>query len=215
VHTPNEPGTQALAALPDPVEIPEAARSELLAIARVAVGVASRATPSGALDEAMHRSPPIDLRASAFVTLTENDELRGCMGILDPERPVIDSVAEAAACAARTDPRFRPVSPEELGRLEVDVSVMGPLVQIRDPLSFRLGTDGIVVQLRGRRGLLLPEVAEPGGLDRVGMLDIASRKAGLPARAWQDPEARVYAFRTDRFGGPALVEPGSSEPGPP
>jgi len=206
VHTSNDPGTHVWAALPDPVEIPEAARSELLEIARVAVGVASRATPSGALDSAMHRSPPIDLRASAFVTLTEGGELRGCMGILDPDRPVIDSVAEAAACAARTDPRFPPVSPDELARLEVDVSVMGPLVQIRDPLSFRLGTDGIVVQLRGRRGLLLPEVAEPGGLDRMGMLDIASRKAGLPARAWQDPEARVYAFRTDRFGGPALAE---------
>jgi AmmeMemoRadiSam system protein A len=130
------------------------------------------------------------------------------MGILDPDRPVLQSVAEAAACAARTDPRFRPVTPSELERLEVDVSVMGPLVPIADPLSFRLGIDGIVVQRGGRRGLLLPEVAEPGGLDRTAMLEIASRKAGLPSNAWSDPEATVCVFRTDRFGGPAIAEKG-------
>lgn len=192
--------------LPSPVSIPEDARRQLLEVARVAVAVASRAAPSHALDQAMHAASISDLRASAFVTLTEDGELRGCMGILDPDRPVLESVAEAAACAARTDPRFRPVTPGELERLEVDVSVMGPLLPIADPLSFRLGIDGIVVQRGGRRGLLLPEVAEPGGLDRTGMLEIACRKAGLPSHAWSDPEAVVFVFRTDRFGGPAIAE---------
>lgn len=200
--------------LPEPVAIPEVMRRQLLHVARVAVAVAGRAAPTTALDQAMHEVPLSDLRASAFVTLKEHGELRGCMGILDPDRPVLDTVAEAAACAARADPRFRPVAPGELERLEIDVSVMGPLVPIADPLSFRLGTDGVVVQLGSRRGLLLPEVAEPGGLDRVGMLDIASRKAGLPARAWQDPQAVVSAFRTDRFGGPAIVRSGEARPEP-
>jgi uncharacterized protein len=207
IDTRRNGGTDGRPGLPDPVAIPEAMREQLLHVARVAVAVASRAAPTTALDRAMHEVPSSDLRAAAFVTLTEHGELRGCMGILDPDRPVLDTVAEAAACAARADPRFRPVAPGELDRLQVDVSVMGPLVPIADPLSFRLGTDGIVVQLGSRRGLLLPEVAEPGGLDRVGMLEIASRKAGLPARAWQDPQAVVSVFRTDRFGGPALVGP--------
>lgn len=197
--------TKEAPGLPGPVAIPEDARRQLLEVARVAVAVASRAAPSKALEAAMHEASLTDLHASAFVTLTEGGELRGCMGILDPDRPVLDCVAEAAACAARADPRFRPVTPGELERLEVDVSVMGPLVQIADPLSFRLGVDGIVVQRGGRRGLLLPEVAEPGGLDRTAMLEIASRKAGLPSRSWADPEATVYAFRTDRFGGPAIT----------
>lgn len=200
--------TEKAPGLPAPVSIPEDARRQLLKVARVAVAVASRSAPSHALDEAMHEASVSDLRASAFVTITEDGELRGCMGILDPDSPVLQSVAEAAACAARTDPRFRPVTPSELEGLEVDVSVMGPLVPIADPLSFRLGIDGIVVQRGGRRGLLLPEVAEPGGLDRTGMLEIASRKAGLPSNAWSDPEATVYVFRTDRFGGPAIAEKG-------
>lgn len=206
------PHTEATAGLPGPVSVTEEAREQLLALARTAVAVASRAQPAPALDTAMHSASLTDLQASAFVTLTEDGELRGCMGILDPDRPVHDSVAEAAACATRTDPRFRPVTPDELPRLEVDVSVLGPMVLLDDPLSWRLGIDGIVVQLGGRRGLLLPEVAEENGLDRVAMLDIATRKAGLSRGAWRDPAARVYAFRTLRFGGPAIA-PGAASRG--
>ena len=205
MHTEIERAGGGAPGLPAPVAVPQAAREQLLHVARTAVAVASRAVDASALDAALHEAPATGMRASAFVTLTEGGDLRGCMGILDPERPVVDSVAEAAACATRADPRFRPVAPDELARLEVDVSVMGPLVKIEDPCSFRLGIDGIVVQLGGRRGLLLPEVATENGLDQVGMLDIATRKAGLPHRAWQDPAARVFAFRTDRFGGLAAA----------
>jgi AmmeMemoRadiSam system protein A len=203
------PPTEPTSRLPGPVEVGEAARLQLLALARTAVAVASRTEPAAALDAAMHDASLTDLRASAFVTLTEGGELRGCMGILDPDRPVHDAVAEAAACATRTDPRFRPVSPDELPRLQVDVSVLGPMVLLSDPLDWRLGVDGIVVQLGGRRGLLLPEVADDNGLDRVAMLDIATRKAGLQRGAWKDPAARVYAFRTLRFGGPAVERAGA------
>jgi len=201
------PHTEATAGLPGPVEVTQAARAQLLNLARTAVAVASRAAPAPALDAAMHAASLTDLHASAFVTLTRDGELRGCMGILDADRPVHDAVAEAAACATRTDPRFRPVSPDELPGIEVDVSVLGPMVLLDDPLAWRLGIDGIVVRLGSRRGLLLPEVAEENGLDRVAMLDIASRKAGLPSGAWRSPDAQVYAFRTLRFGGPA-IEPG-------
>jgi AmmeMemoRadiSam system protein A len=203
------PETGELAGLPGPVAVDDTARTQLLALARTAVAVASRAVPADALDAAMHEASATDLRASAFVTLTEDDDLRGCMGILDPDRPVHDSVAEAAACATRTDPRFHPVDPDELPRLHLDVSVLGPMTPLEHPLAWRLGIDGIVVQLRGRRGLLLPEVATENGLDQVAMLDIATRKAGLPAGAWRDPAARIWAFRTERFGGP-VVEEGSS-----
>jgi len=191
--------------LPGPVEITDEARRQLLHVARVAVGVAARALPSRALESAMAELPAMALHASAFVTLTEDGELRGCMGIMDPDRPVLDSVAEAAACATRTDPRFRPVDPAELQRLEVDVSVLGPLIPLRDPLAFRLGIDGVVVRQGGRRGLLLPEVATENGLDQRGTLEIASRKAGLAPGAWADPATTVLAFRTDRFGGPAVA----------
>ncbi len=204
MHTELERNSGA-SGLPDPVVVTDAVQTDLLEVARTAVAVASRSLGSGALESAMHALPTTGLHAAAFVTLTEGGELRGCMGMLDPERPVRDSVAEAAACATRADPRFRPVTPEELPRIHIDVSVLGPMLPLADPLSWRLGTDGIVVQLGSRRGLLLPEVAEENGLDRTAMLDIATRKAGLPKDAWRRPEAIVAVFRTDRFGGPAVA----------
>src|SRR5512140_2843624 len=97
--------TGGASGLPDPVVVADGTRADLLEVARTAVAVASRSLGSGALEAAMHAAPATALHAAAFVTLTEAGELRGCMGMLDPERPVRDSVAEAAACATRADPR--------------------------------------------------------------------------------------------------------------
>lgn len=189
--------------LPPAVALADEERHQLLELARTAVAVAARAAPPAALAEAMNRLTATDRLAAAFVTLTEDFELRGCMGVLDDSRPVGESVSDAATSAARTDPRFVPVAASELGRIELEVSILGPLVRLADPLSFRLGVDGIVVECEGRRGLLLPEVAPMVGNDRREMLRIACRKAGLRTDAWQRPDAVVSAFRTDRFGGPA------------
>ena len=194
----------AQADLPGEVSLPQDARRCLLDLARIAVGVAARTLPARDLSEALECDPGIDLHAAAFVTLTGPGGLRGCVGMLDAGRPVAEAVVEAAACATRTDPRFPPVHAHELGDLEVEVSVLGPLVALVDPLSFRLGVDGILVERDGRRGLLLPEVAAMVNNDRTEMLEIACRKAGLPAGAWRDERATVFAFQTDRFGGPAV-----------
>jgi uncharacterized protein len=192
--------------LPPAVTVPGDVRRCLLDLARTAVGVAARARPPEDLDAALAGQPVIDLKAAAFVTLSSPAGLRGCVGILDASQPVAASVTEAAACATRTDPRFPPVQPDELGQLEVEVSVLGPPVRLQDPLSFRLGVDGILVEHGGLRGLLLPEVAPMVGFDRVEMLEIACRKAGLPPGTWRDPGTSVFAFRTDRFGGPAIAD---------
>jgi AmmeMemoRadiSam system protein A len=197
--------TGTAGSLPAAVILSDDVRRCLLALARTAVGVAARALPAGELESALSCEPGTGLHAAAFVTLTGPGGLRGCVGMLDADRPVAESVIEAAACATRTDPRFPPVRPEELDELEVDVSVLGPTVPLNDPLSFRLGTDGILVERGGLRGLLLPEVAPMVGFDRVEMLEIACRKAGLPAGSWRERGTTVFAFRTDRFGGPAVA----------
>jgi AmmeMemoRadiSam system protein A len=127
------------------------------------------------------------------------------MGSLDPDIPVWASVAEAAQRAATRDPRLRPVQAAELNRLMVAVSILGPLVPLAVPEAFRLGIDGIVVRRGLRRGLLLPEVGDSPDLDRKAMLEIASEKAGLPRDAWRHEGTEVLAFRTARFGGPAMA----------
>ena len=188
---------------PAPVEIPPTEQARLLDLARVAVAVAVGAQPGTALDAALAREPLPDRRAGAFVTLTEDGQLRGCMGNLDAENPAWASVVEAARWAARGDPRFLGVEPGELAAMEIDVSVLGPMERLADAAAFRPGIDGIVVRRGGRRGLLLPEVSETVGHGPTDMLVACCRKAGLRGDAWREPGTELWVFRTHRFGGPA------------
>jgi AmmeMemoRadiSam system protein A len=191
--------------LPPPVLVSPEERAELLELARLALRVAVGLEPTGTVGASLAaravRQRP-ERCAAAFVTLTEDGELRGCVGTLDGTAPVGEAVVWAAMNAARRDPRFEPVDAAELSDLHLDVSVLGPLVRLADPLRFRPGIDGLVVEAGFRRGLLLPEVATMEGLDERGMLEATCRKAGLPADAWRDPGTEVHAFCTARFGGP-------------
>lgn len=195
--------------LPPAVEVSDAERTALLAIARAVLAAAVRGEPWVAIAGSMvaERSVLAGRRGAAFVTLTKHDELRGCVGILDASRPLVDSVARAAVSAALHDGRFLPVQDDELPSLEIDVSVLGPFVTLEDPLAFRPGIDGLLVARGVDQGLLLPEVATMHGLDAHAMLGATCWKAGLPETAWRDPRTTVLAFRTERFGGPAVVPP--------
>jgi uncharacterized protein (TIGR00296 family) len=111
---------------------------------------------------------------------------------------------DAAGWAAREDPRFSRVRERDLADLHVDVSILGPSVLLGDPLSWRPGVDGVIVQRGGRRGLLLPEVANEVAGGREEMLEICCRKAGLWKGAWREAPSEVLSFRTLRFGGSVL-----------
>jgi uncharacterized protein, PH0010 family len=190
--------------LPRYVQVSAAERAALLDIARSALAAAVRGEPwRGAGD-----TPAVleGRLGAAFVTLTEAGELRGCVGILDPSRPLAESVARAAGSAALRDGRFLPVSARELPSIEIEVSVLGRFVILDDLLAFRPGIDGLLVTRGAAQGLLLPEVATMHGLDGPAMLEATCRKAGLPPTAVRDPQTTVFAFRTERFGGPAVVQ---------
>jgi AmmeMemoRadiSam system protein A len=188
--------------LPGPVDVSAADQDRLLELACTAVAVASGAAPAWALEAAIAAGPLPAFPAAAFVTLLEDGELRGCMGTLDPDGAAWQAVVDTAGWAARRDPRFAPLQAGELAALEVDVSILGPMAPLPDPGLFRPGVDGIVISRDGRRGLLLPEVADDVGHGPTDMLDAVCRKAGLPRDAWRDPRARLWVFRTLRFGGP-------------
>lgn len=203
----------APSSLPADVDLPVGEQDRLLDLARDAVAAAVGREPERALGPSLG---PLR-RGAAFVTLLEHGELRGCIGTLDASRPLDDSVAGAAAAAALHDVRFRPLTADELPAIEIEVSVLGPLVILADPMGFRLGVDGLLVDRGYQRGLLLPEVATMAGFDAEAMLDATCRKAGLPPGAWRDPRTTVRAFRTKRFGGPAVVSgwrPRSEEQAP-
>ncbi len=191
------------AAGPAPVELCPDECGRLLEIARLAIGVAVGSRRSGELRELLEAGTLPQLHAGAFVTLTEGGRLRGCMGTLDERQPAWASVVEAARMAALADPRFAAVGATELAGIHVEVSILGPMVELGDPARFRPGVDGLLIGRDGRRGLLLPEVADMLEPRHEAMLDAVCRKAGMPEDAWRDPRTALLAFRTCRFGGEA------------
>lgn len=200
-HAPHDAVPPAAIAGPPPVVLSPDEAERLLALARVAVRVASGAAPEGALIDAIAAGPLPERLGAAFVTLTAYDGLRGCIGLMEPERPAWVSVVGAARSAAVRDPRFPPLGTDELDGLEIAVSVLGPVVRIEDPGAFRPGTHGIIVRRGDREALLLPEVAEHLGGEAIAMLAACCRKAGLPASAWREPGTELAVFRTARVEG--------------
>ncbi len=171
----------------------EAGQRKLLELARMAIlaavgGGDPHRVDDGGLDE--------DLLAprAAFVTLTENGELRGCIGRLDPETPLWRNTVNAAVSAAVGDPRFQPVGADELDSLRLEISVLDAAHEIHDPEQFDPAIHGIMVERGMARGILLPKVAQEYGWDRRETLAAVCWKAGLPLDAWLDPETRLSVF---------------------
>jgi AmmeMemoRadiSam system protein A len=125
--------------------------------------------------------------------------LRGCIGHIESTDPLYDTVRQAAYAAAFRDPRFRPLAPEELGRIELEISVLSRLEEVEDTRVIIAGTHGIMIEHGAHAGLLLPQVAAERNWDRETFLEQTCRKAGLPPGAWSDPESRIRIFTAEVF----------------
>ena len=140
-------------------------------------------------------TPKLKVRTATFVTLKIKGELRGCIGSLTPVEPLYQSVHHNAINAAMQDPRFPPVQPVELPRLEIDVSILSPIRDIAAIDEFKLGQQGIIMGKGMHRAVFLPEVAVEQGWTREETLSYLSRKAGLPSDAWKQG-ARFQVFES-------------------
>ena len=131
-------------------------------------------------------TPLIKTNMATFVTLKIRGQLRGCIGSLAPVDALYMSVHENAINAALHDPRFDPVRPAELPRIEVDVSVLSPIQDIPSIAEFKIGQQGIIMEKGFHRAVYLPEVATEQGWTVEETLSSLSMKAGLPPNAWRD-----------------------------
>jgi AmmeMemoRadiSam system protein A len=146
-----------------------------------------------------------------FVTLLSARALRGCVGSAAATEPLWLAVKRLAIKAASADPRFPPVEEAELPSLEVEITCLGALVDV--PGSFPLERlrpeeHGVWLRLRGRSGLLLPQVARRQGWDLHELLDQVAVKAGLQPGAWRERGARLQAFTAWSFTAPAPPDGG-------
>ena len=147
--------------------------------------------------------PELNAPCGCFVTLKNHGRLRGCIGQFISEAPLIELVAEMAKASSTGDPRFMsdPITAGELQQLDIEISVLSPLQRTDDPLSLRLGTDGIYIKQGRASGCFLPQVATETGWTKEEFLSYCcSHKAGLPADAWRDPGTEVYLFTAEVFG---------------
>lgn len=153
-------------------------------------------------DEPFPESAALRRPGGAFVTLRHHGALRGCIGRIAADRPLVEVVARMAVSAALEDPRFPPVPPDELDELEVEISVLSEAVPLtsRDPAEIRSGEDGVIVRRGWQQGVLLPQVAVEYGWEGAEFLTAACRKAGLPPEAWRAADCQLFVFQTDAFG---------------
>ena len=174
----------------------EPQKSTLLALAKRSIVAQVTGRPE---------AQPLDIElpesAGVFVTIKRRGQLRGCLGMLQCSRGLASEVARCAADAASRDPRFPPVSSDEIAELSLEISVLGPLEEIdpADPAAIAIGRHGLVAEQGIRRGLLLPQVATEWGWTAEQFLRQTCVKAGLRGDAWQNG-ARIYRFDAEVFG---------------
>jgi AmmeMemoRadiSam system protein A len=143
----------------------------------------------------------------AFVTLHVGGRLRGCIGMVEPLDPLWQAVRRCAIAAAFEDPRFPPLTGDEVDALDIDVSVLGPPRVLLDVSEVRVGRDGLIVSLGRRRGLLLPQVASEHGWDAGTFVRETCRKAGL------EPDAVSRGARLEAFEAQVFAERPDAGPG--
>lgn len=139
------------------------------------------------------------LRHGVFVTLEVHGKLRGCIGVIEAQDPLRESIVHCAQSAALRDPRFSPLRIEEVPGLQIEISVLSGLSAIH-PEEIEIGRHGLLVATEDARGLLLPQVATEHHLSREEFLAEACHKAGLPRGAWRAPQTRIYGFTCEIFG---------------
>jgi AmmeMemoRadiSam system protein A len=147
--------------------------------------------------------PELNAPCGCFVTLKNHGRLRGCIGQFTSDSPLIELVGQMAKASATGDPRFfaDPITAGELGQLDVEISVLSPLEKTDEPLSLRLGVDGIYIKKGRASGCFLPQVATETGWSKEEFLSYCcAHKAGLAADAWRETETEVNLFTADVFG---------------
>lgn len=134
-----------------------------------------------------------------FVTLNKHGNLRGCIGRIIGDQALYMSVLHMARAAALEDPRFPAVTKNELADLEIEISVLTPLQQVKDFDEIVINRDGLYITKGYNSGLLLPQVAAEYGWTVEEFLEETCHKAGLPSDAYKSKDAKIFKFSAEVF----------------
>jgi len=183
-------GASAQALPPTPAD-----KKQMLALARETI---RRYLEAGTVPLARGFSPALERPRGVFVTLRTRGALRGCIGQMQPDRPLRVLVGSMALAAAFEDPRFEKVKPGELKDIEVEISILTPFKEVAGPQAIVVGRDGVLLQKDRRSAVFLPQVATEEHWTRDEMLDNLCLKGGMAAGCWRSG-ARMSTFQADVF----------------
>jgi len=144
-------------------------------------------------------------KRGVFVTLNLYGRLRGCIGYPEPVYPLNRAVLEAARAAAFKDPRFPPLTEDELSEVTIEVSVLTKpkLIEVDNPKEYldkiKIGKHGLVVKSGYYSGLLLPQVFINYESTPKEALEMVCQKANLPKDAWLHKDTKIYKFSAQVF----------------
>lgn len=150
------------------------------------------------LEAKIQEVPLFQEERGVFVSLHIGGELRGCIGYIEPIKPLIEAVAENSINAGFRDPRFSSLSLKELETVEIEISVLTVPKPIPSYKEFEVGKHGIILKKDHRQAVFLPQVAPEQGWDRDTTLMYLSHKAGLSPDAWKD-ECEFLVFEAEHF----------------
>ena len=148
-----------------------------------------------------------DELGGVFVTISTypDKDLRGCIGYPEPVFSLKEAIVDAAKSASTRDPRFKALSPKELDKVLIEVSLLSKpqLVKVDKPKEYlkvvKVGRDGLIAEKGVYRGLLLPQVPVEWKWEVHEFLDNTCMKAGLFADAWLEPGFKLYSFTAQVF----------------
>lgn len=135
----------------------------------------------------------------AFVTLTLNGDLRGCIGYMQSDEPLFNTIIEVAKLAATEDPRFIPVKEEELKKIRIEISVLSPMEELHEYTDIVIGKHGLLLNEPGNQGVLLPQVAVENGMNVSQFLSALCQKAGLHPNMWMKRKLSILTFTAEVF----------------
>lgn len=143
--------------------------------------------------------PRLKQQLGAFVTLTKNDELRGCIGYIYTEMTLFETVCEAARLAATHDYRFPPLLESEINQIIIEISVLSSPVPIKNYNEIQVGVHGLILNDPHGSGVLLPQVAVENNFDVYNFLSALCQKAGLNPYEWKERQLDIQVFTAEVF----------------
>lgn len=180
-----ERGAQPKVAMPEPLSAAD--KQALLKLARGMIEAQLNTGKQPRPEElGITVSPAMKMHMGAFVTLHKDGDLRGCIGEIEPRRPLVDVVRERALSSAFSDTRFTPVVAAELPRIKIEISALTPPAPVNSWKDIVIGKHGMVLIKQGHSAVFLPQVAPEQGWDLATTLTHLSMKAGLPPDAWKE-----------------------------